>query len=149
MIQIIEQDLFQCNAEAYMHVSNCFCRMANGVAAGMVKYYPEAVAVDAATEPGDRNKLGSFSVARARNGKYIYNLYGQYNYGTDTRKVNYEALYTALESARNDCISKNIKSIALPYNMGSGLAGGNWNIVYVMIQEIFKNFPGTVTICRI
>ena len=104
--------------------------------------------VDAATEPGDRNKLGSFSYALAKNGKHVYNLYGQYYYGTDSRKLNYEALYTAMELALKDAILKNITSIAIPFNIGCGLAGGNWNIVYVMIQEVFKNYKGTVYICK-
>ena len=149
MIQIVEQNLFENDAEAYMHVSNCFCRMASGVAAGIRKFYPDAVEADNQTIEGDKNKLGKFSIAHSKSGKYIYNLYGQYNYGTDTRKVNYEALYTALESARNDCISKNIKSIAMPFQLGCGLAGGNWNIVYTMIQEIFKDFNGEVYICKL
>lgn len=149
MIQIIEQNLFDNNAESYWHVANCFCRMISGVAAGMRKFYPEAVEVDGKTIEGDKNKFGKFSTCQSKNGKYIYNLYGQYYYGTDSRKINYEALYTAMESALQDCVSKNIKSIALPFQMGAGLAGGNWNIIYTMIQEVFKDYDGNVYICRL
>lgn len=149
MIQIVEQNLFENDSEAYYQCCNCFCRMASGVAAGIRKFYPEAVDADNQTIEGDKNKLGKFSIAHAKNGKYIYNLYGQYYYGSDSRKLNYEAIYTALESARDDCVSKNIKSIAMPFQMGSGLAGGNWNIVYTMIQEVFKYFNGDVYICKL
>jgi O-acetyl-ADP-ribose deacetylase (regulator of RNase III) len=150
MIQVIEQNLFENNAEAYFQCCNCFCRMRSGVAAGMRQLYPEAVEVDEQTIPGDKTKLGKFTVAHAKNGRYIYNLYGQYNYGTDvSRKVNYEALYTAIEYALDDCVNKGIKTIALPYNMGCGLARGNWNIVSVMIQELFQKYPDVeLYICK-
>jgi hypothetical protein len=149
MIHIIEQDLFNNEAQAYWQCCNCFNRMYSGVAAGFRKFYPEAVEADNKTIEGDKSKFGKYSVAHAKNGKYIYNLYGQYNYGTDTRKLNYEALYTAMESALTDCISKKIRSIAIPFQLGCGLAGGNWNIVYIMIQEVFKNFDGDVYICKL
>jgi hypothetical protein len=122
--------------------------MASGIAAQISKLYPEAVIADNNTKPGDHLKFGAFSNAIAANGKIIYNLYGQYKYGTTIRNVNYEALYTSLDLANKDMIQRNIKTAALPYNMGCGLAGGNWIIVNAIIEAVFKDSPIQLTICK-
>jgi hypothetical protein len=35
-------------------------------------------------------------------------------------------------------------SIALPYNLGCGLASGDWNIVYKIIEEVFNDYDVTI-----
>ena len=40
------------------------------------------------------------------------------------------------------------KSVALPYGIGCGLAGGDWNTVYDIIKEVFANDDRKVFICK-
>jgi len=35
---------------------------------------------------------------------------------------------------------KNNLSIAIPYGIGCGLAGGKWDIVYDIIEEVFNDY---------
>ena len=80
MINIIDKNIFEHDAQCIIHQANCHCRMASGVAAQISRLYPEAVEADNATKIGDVAKLGTFSSAIGKDGKIIYNLYGQYNF---------------------------------------------------------------------
>jgi hypothetical protein len=35
-------------------------------------------------------------------------------------------------------------SIALPYNLGCGLDGGDWIVVYKIIEEVFNDYDVTI-----
>ena len=35
-------------------------------------------------------------------------------------------------------INDNVKSLAIPYGMSCGLAGGDWDIILAMIDSVFK-----------
>ena len=84
------------NVEAIGHCANCFCTMGSGIANQIKKVFPEAYTADLKTVSGDINKFGTFSVGVVNSNntsiKYVYNLYGQYRYGRDSRKLNYEKI---------------------------------------------------------
>ncbi len=140
MFRTIEIDIFKHNAQCIIHQANCFCRIHSGVAAGIRKYYPEAVEADNQTVVGDIEKMGKFTSAEGKDGKIIYNLYGQYKPGTDSRKTNYESFFSGLTLIRNDIIVRNITHVSLPYNIGCGLAGGDWRIIENMIHVVFAEY---------
>ena len=48
------------------------------------------------------------------------------------------ALAMSLASVYRKAIQENL-SVAIPYNIGCGLAGGDWNVVYEIIYKLFKN----------
>lgn len=137
---------------AIFHGANCFNTMGSGIALSIKQNFPEAYSADCLTIKGDRKKLGIFSTVciNTDDNKHIYNLYQQYNYGRDSRKLNYEAFYRALESAAKDCEAKKIKTILIPYKIGCNLAGGDWKIVYSMICAVFEfNNNFNAVICRL
>lgn len=39
--------------------------------------------------------------------------------------------------------NKNLK-IAIPYGIGCGIANGDWNIVYKIIEEVFDDYEVTL-----
>jgi O-acetyl-ADP-ribose deacetylase (regulator of RNase III) len=124
-----------------VHGCNCFCAMNSGVAKAIVDAFPEARHEDNKTTPGDSSKLGSVTFAKS-NGIVVVNCYTQYRYGTDSRKLNYEAMYKCLEE-----LSKlDLKSRILIPKIGCGLAGGNWKIVDVMIHEILGHMDITISV---
>lgn len=150
MIQIIDCDIFKHEAQCIIHQANCWCRMKSGVAAGINKYYPEAVEADNQTVVGDIEKMGKFTSATGKDGKVIYNLYGQYKPGTDSRKTDYEAFYSGLTLICKDIIIRGITHVSLPYNIGCGLAGGDWRIISNIIEVVFSDHPKIekVDLCR-
>lgn len=148
MIELIDKNIFEHDAQCIIHQANCHCRMASGIARTISQLYPEAVAADNATTVGDPNKLGTFTSAVGGDGKIIYNLYGQFNFGNQKRQTNYEAFYRAMEAIHTDVRNKNLITASLPYNIGCGLAGGSWRIVNSIIEEVWLTSPVKLTICR-
>lgn len=67
---------------------------------------------------------------------YIFNLYGQYNYGKDgAQYTNYEALRGSLRNMAFKLKSIGFTgTIGLP-KIGAGTGGGDWKV----IEEIIKN----------
>lgn len=72
-------------------------------------------------------------------GKCIVNLFGQTSYGKGMCFTNYKALHLALKKLAGYSKSIN-KTVALPWGMGSKDAGGDWRIVYNMIDIVFKDY---------
>ena len=123
-----------------VHGCNCQCRMRSGLAKQIVEHFPRSEIADSKTKKGDRSKLGKISLIRYPE-VTIVNAYTQFYYGTDFRKLDYEALYCCLEKI-NDLIKPDEK-ILVP-QIGCGLAGGNWKIVRVMIEETLKDKNVTI-----
>lgn len=93
----------------------------------------------------ESNLLGNAQFAHTeKSGITFVNLFGQTLGGL--RNTNYEALYNALESFVNVIKFYPEHTLALPKNMSSGLAGGNWNIVRTMIEELFQDLPNDLYI---
>lgn len=124
------------------HGCNCFCTMGAGVAKAIKDVYPGAYEADKKTKNGDSSKLGRVSFSKEKD-ITILNCYTQYGCGTDSRKLNYEALYLCLTKISE--VMKNGESIIFP-KIGCGLAGGDWNIVLPMIENVLKNFNVTISI---
>ena len=68
----------------------------------------------------------------------IANLFGQYDVGGGLR-TDYEALQKALRELKGTMRKYNQTKLALPVNLGCGLAGGNWNTVQDIIENVFEN----------
>ena len=87
----------------------------------------------------DGNKLGVYEEVLVEPNLYIVNLFGQDGYGRSERQTNYAALATALFSFFRDCAQKNQSAIIrLPYGLGCGLAGGDWDMVLAIISDAAK-----------
>jgi O-acetyl-ADP-ribose deacetylase (regulator of RNase III) len=127
------------------HGANCFCKMGSGIAKEIAARIPDAVRADNETKKRDITKLGNFTYGRVFNSMneitgYILNLYTQYNYGTDSIKVDYEALTLCMRKINN--VYKDY-TIGLPL-ICSGLAGGNWNRIKNIIQTELVDMDVTI-----
>lgn len=139
--------------DAYAQQCNCFCRQGKGIAPLLCKVNPLVRDVDNATTEGDRNKLGTYTVARGKGyGSDLYNIYGQYHWSkfkeAPNRNTNYEALREGLTAVKEDLSSSNNnpKTLGIPL-IGCGLAGGDWKgVVKPMIKGIFENSGIDVTV---
>jgi len=148
---IIHKDcnIFDGGAQGIIHQANCQNTMGSGIAREIRARYPEAYEVDCKTIAGDYKKLGTFSSVKTNDGKFvIYNCYSQYRYGREQRHTNYEAVYTGLSSIEQNAIKFGLTTLSLPYNMGCMLGGGSWRIVSAIIDEVFKDSPIDLYICR-
>ena len=70
------------------------------------------------------------------------NIFGQDFYGRDKQYTDYNALFKGFVDSITDYRDINKFNcdvqipIAIPYNIGCGLAGGDWNIVEKILKEI-------------
>ena len=139
MIKEVVGDLLLSHADILAHQVNCVGVMGAGVAkqfrdkllsAGEFSKY-----VSLCKSLGNSN-LGKVQILDLTNGKYLANLFGE-NIPTGTEvDTNYAALEEALTTLK-DIAEKSNLSIALPGYMGCGLAGGDWDIVFDMIERVF------------
>lgn len=135
-IEIIKGDLFNTDADVIAHQVNCMGKMGSGVALQVKNRYGAAFSAYE-TLCDSKDDLLGYAQCVLVDGKIIANLFGQVSYGTDRRYTNYEGIYCALDCL-NDSIPKDY-SIAIPYNMGCDRGGGDWNIVYAMIESALKD----------
>ena len=85
--------------------------------------------------------------------KLIANIFGQNDYGCNKQQTDYEALEKGLNSVK--CVASGednhlyTYSVAIPYSIGCGLGGGDWNIVYKIIEKVFNNVDFDVVIYKL
>lgn len=122
------------------HQVNCKGVMGSGLALSIKQIYPEVYEQYriAVLECLTDSLLGQCQICTTYDfNQFVANLFGQDEYGTDTRKTNYEALYNSLVTLKELVPTNSV--VAFPKNLGSQLAGGNWNIILTMITEVFKD----------
>lgn len=66
------------------------------------------------------------------------------NYGRSGRHTDYAALEKGFDDILNYVIEYDIPEIAMPYKIGCGLGGGDWNIVKSIIEQKFADYDGIV-----
>lgn len=133
------------------HGCNCFNTMGAGIAKQIAINFPENEVIDKKTEYGDKNKLGTVQIhmykVRDRNWRQgfskdlaVANMYTQYEYYSKSKKVcvDYEAIEKCLVSLIDICKENNWSTIGIP-KIGAGLAGGDWNKIYSIIDKHFSN----------
>ena len=151
-----------------LHQANCFHLMNAGVAYKIREYYLNTVIADKKTPYGDMSKLGTFSTSLETNknsGKelLIVNLYGQFHPGR------YELNENAIDSKVNrlsylsnalhrfaeflqiymmDLIEENKCQfiIGVPWLIGCGIAGGDYNQTFEIFKKIFSPLAKNVKI---
>jgi O-acetyl-ADP-ribose deacetylase (regulator of RNase III) len=160
MVEEIQTDIFVADADAIIHQANCFHTMGSGIARFIREHFPEAYEADCKTAKGDEAKLGTFSVAKviSKNPnprlKYIINLYSQFDFGRDGRHTRYDAMYDGLAEINRRITTgvtpaaKLIKTLAIPYRIGSNLGGADWRVVRSIIYSVFEESPVLVKICE-
>jgi O-acetyl-ADP-ribose deacetylase (regulator of RNase III) len=137
MIEIINGNIFDGNDDIICHQVNTYGVMGAGIALQIKEKFPE---VFAAYEEKcrdfskyDINPLGHVLYCRTKySNVVIANLFSQIGMTTD-----YNAIKNCLQIIYNNCKKYN-ETVAIPYKMGCGIAKGDWNKVYGIIEEIFS-----------
>ena len=144
MIRVINGDLMNAKEDIIAHQSNCkgvidsdIANQLNDKYENFYKYYSEFC---------EEKCLGRCQLIKVNNNrhiKYIANLFGQDNYGKYKQYTEYDKLRNALIELKEFAKLKNL-SIALPYKIGCQTAGGDWDIVYTMLENIFLDYDITL-----
>lgn len=151
MIKVIPGDLLAALREGDVnvigHQCNCFSEMSAGIARQIRQQFPGAYEADRELTLSPQERLGKISYWRESD-QAIFNLYGQYHYGVGQRQTDYDALRSALtlmlqEINEWEKEDPNYRAkIGFPYMIGCGLAGGEWDVVEKIIEDVFVRQGG-------
>jgi O-acetyl-ADP-ribose deacetylase (regulator of RNase III) len=125
------------------HQVNCFGVMGGGLALQIAQKWPQVLTeyqefIKEFMTWRNREHLMSFcQIVPLAGNCSIANLFGQYDTGGG-RQTDYDSLSLALNRLRNEMLIQGMTKVALPVNLGCGLAGGDWNIVQSLIQAAFE-----------
>ncbi|MBW2659236.1 MAG: macro domain-containing protein [Deltaproteobacteria bacterium] len=148
-MKTVNGDLIQLAVKGHfdiiIHGCNCFCTMGAGIARTISLEFPEAMAADAATVAGDRQKLGNYSHATVSRNSHtitIINGYTQYSYAGKAPLADYEAIQTLFFRLKKKFSGKRF---GYP-KIGAGLAGGDWDKISSIIDQELAGEEHTLVI---
>jgi O-acetyl-ADP-ribose deacetylase (regulator of RNase III) len=159
MIKIVEGDILQAAEDIIGHQVNCKGVMGAGLAKQIKNKYPNVYEeyvhlIKWAKEEYKRGHsktdrlLSACQFVDTPDNKTIANIFGQEGYGRGSIQTDYVALKKSLwsikETVTNPYNTLHNKTVALPYGIGCGLAGGDWNIVHSIIAEVFSDYEVTL-----
>lgn len=139
MIKYVQGDLFDSGADILAHGCNCRGGYGSGVAKTMAQKYPKAryYYLDKFDEEGW--KLGDVQFVSVVGGYFIANCATQDEfYPRDKCHADYDAIRTCMEKVKVFA-KENNRTVAIP-KIGAGLAGGDWNIIEGIINEVFSDY---------
>lgn len=152
MIKHIKCDIFESGADVICHQVNCQGEMNTGVAAQVRQRYPWVYGVyKKHCDHFSLNPygiLGLYQEVYIDENRVILNIFGQLNFGYDGKcYTDYKKLEQAIKNIAEDDDYFG-KTIAFPYLMGCHRGGGDWEIVYKIIEDAFKDSDCEVLICE-
>jgi O-acetyl-ADP-ribose deacetylase (regulator of RNase III) len=148
MIKEIECDIFESGADVICHQVNCQGVMGSGIAAQVRARYPWVYGQyrNLCQNPMG-NLLGYVQKVYINETQAIMNCFSQNNFGYDGQcYTDYDAVKYVFSSIAILC--SQASTIAIPYKYGCARGGGDWNRVRAIIDEAFKDYQGTVLICK-
>jgi len=129
-MRIIEGNLLEIPTGILGHQVNCVRKMGAGLALQIRRKWPSAYAVYLQEEP----ELGKVLLVPVGEALYVANLYAQWGIGRTGKQTDYPALTQCLQ--RVQTLSQQLRlSVYLPEYLGCGLAGGDWDVVQVLIAR--------------
>ena len=131
-MQIITQDILEVESGIIGHQVNCLGVMGAGLALKIRELYPSAFLEykRLCQQKSLSDLLGCVQPIQVNQSLIVCNLFGQERYGRG-RQTNYDALKAIAQSIK----TKALEPIYLPYGMGCGLGGGNWEVVQLTFQD--------------
>ena len=128
----VSGDALKTDADILLHQVNLQGMMAGDIAYQIAQTYPN---VEKEYMKYEDKKLGN--VLFVKTDKYVVgNCFSQtYSFDTD-----YEALKECLYKVVLYMKENNLKSVAIPYKYGCGIASGDWSIVRKIFEDKFKNY---------
>jgi O-acetyl-ADP-ribose deacetylase (regulator of RNase III) len=149
-MQVINMDILNATTDYIGHQVNCKGVMGSGVARVINENFSPYIAnyFSACKAFSRRSEalLGSYIQSPLPDGRSIIHLFGQDGYGYDRKYTVEHALQKALIRFCNDLPNDRKYTIALPYKIGCGRGGANWDDVYYMLQMVEGQFSDKIEI---
>lgn len=158
--KVIQANLLEIDTKYIVHQCNCFTWVAAGLAQAVFEKFPYANIYKDRKPVGDENgkidKPGTIIIkGNGIEQRYIINLLGQYYPGRpkykDSQKDGFKTRKKYFFSGLKEIAKINdLDSIAFPWQIGCGIAGGNWDEYKELIDKfaIHVKDRAEVFICK-
>lgn len=116
------------------HQVNCFGRMGAGLAKQIRNKFPEVFSAYETMTNNESDRmslLGNAQVINVGDNLYVANIFGQYGFGRSGRYTDYIAVMRAFRVIANSYPDAILR---IPYKIGCGLGGGDWDRVKSIIE---------------
>lgn len=157
MIRIVNGNILDATEDIIAHQVNCKGAMGAGLAKQIKERWPDVytdyVVYCSAHHRSGRELLGRIWLTHIFDDVNVVpvticHLFGQDGYSGASKGTDYRALEKALCRLKK-LVESTHESIAIPYKLGCGLGGGDWDgVVYPMIERIFGDSDVLVTIYK-
>lgn len=162
MITTINKDILTVDKGVIVHSVNCIGAV-GGLAGAIARKWPknaEEYRAHVKRQKMPIMLLGSVFEVNVAHNVVVANLFGQNNIGTRERQTEYSALIAGFKTIAgvefygNDKISdyfgsrNTLEDVYIPYKIGCGLGGADWNIVEEILHSIFEKSFNDVYICK-
>ena len=168
MITTINKDILTVDKGVIVHSVNCIGAVGGLAGAIARKWLENAEQYKAHVK---RQKLpimlmGSVFEVNVAHNVVVANLFGQFNIGTSKQQTEYAALIAGFKKIADtffygddtedmyfgalgyESVSITLNDIYIPYKIGCGLGGADWNIVQEIIHKTFEKSENDVYICK-
>ena len=142
MIEIITGDLLESKEKYIAHQCNCLSKQSAGVAKAIFDMFPHA---DVYTDRDGPDAFNSIKImGNGQDQRYVINMFSQYYPGQPKLPLSTKDGVLVREAAFHKCLLKvaripKLESIAFPWRIGCGIAGGDWNH-YLGTLTNFSNY---------
>lgn len=175
-MELINDDLLESECDIILQQLNCLCVRPHGLSDAISKKFPYANVYGQRTPIGSKNLAtestrGSPGKIVISNGPVtVIGLYGQYDFGKaysrnyrpslpakygekETNELRENWFKRCLKNLRKWLVENNMNTsdieIGVPYKIGCGLAGGNWDKYYDMLLSFSNNIECKVKVYKI
>lgn len=143
MIKYAKGDVLASKANIVAHGCNCRGGFGSGVAAAIKTKYPKARHYYLDKYEEDGWKLGDVQFVMQWDGRWIANCATQDGYlPRGVCHADYDAIRSCMEKVK-DFAKPSSQTIAIP-KIGAGLAGGDWDKIEAILNEVFSDYDVTV-----
>lgn len=157
-IEIVHEDILKSNADVIVQQVNCIGVMGGGLALSIYKKYPinkkeylKYINKNHKKIKKSEELLSRVLYVDTHDGTIIANIFGQdyirKNRYDKTVYTHEDSLIKGLTEVRDKCEKLNL-SLAIPYEIGCGMANGNWNRISKKIEKVFEDSDVLVKLYR-
>ena len=127
-----------------VHITNNAGQWGAGFVIPLAQRYPRTKQIYDSHDSSLELGRVCFIEAEEDSSLFVANMCAQDNVNTtDGRRVNYGALVTCMQKVKTYCENYNITEIHAPL-FGSGLAGGDWDIIEELMEYIWDDLDVTI-----
>lgn len=129
-------DILKAKENIIVHQVNELGVMGAGLALQIKNKYPQVFTKY--KQIANKDCWGQIQFVQIADNKFICNMFSQKGISRTHRTTDYELMRKCLTKLNTLAEQHNL-TVAIPYKIGCGLAGGDWNIVEQIIKETVPN----------